>query len=701
MQNWTPDFPREFAMRRGYDLVPFLPAMTGRVVASAEESDRFLWDVRRAQADLIADNYYGRFVELCHAHGIVAYIEPYDRGPMEELQIGSRADIPLCEFWFGLSSIFQNNWTMRRTPKLAASIAHANGKSIVAAESFTGEPESARWQEYPFAMKVLGDRMFTLGVNRIVFHRFAHQPHPTARPGMTMGPWGIHFDRTTTWWEQAGGWMSYLARCQALLQSGQFAADLAYIADEDANRYTIVERDRLEPAPPEGYDYDVIDAETVIARLSNDRSAASRVTLPDGTNYSVLVLQRRTAISLALLEKLRALVAGGVVLVGTRPERSLGLHGGPAADAAVRRIADEMWGPIDGSSVTEHQVDRGRVIWGRPLTDVLASLTLPPDFETTSRSGDAPLLAIHRRIPGAGHDADVYFVSNQRRTREDVVCTFRTIGRQPELWDPVTGAQSACAMFSVQGNRTHVPLQLGPSGSIFVVFRQPASGRSVVAVSKQGTPAISATPLPARTRTLHPGLAGTFTIGLWAKPENHVMLATNGFMEHVKDPWTDGYAVYPPPGESLYGQGHATAGITVGRNGVAIWEHASRVPVFRFAAETALSGWTHVAVVYRDGEPTIYVNGRFAGRATRGPWTVHPGVGEAFLREGALVLPGGHDGSAAGRGCTRRGAPAAARQIRSATTDDYAAHRNREYLRPAPSDSGPMGPIRCSRGLAD
>ena len=149
MQNWTPDFPREFAMRRGYDLVPFLPAMTGRVVASAEESDRFLWDVRRAQADLIADNYYGRFVELCHAHGIVAYIRPYDRGPMEELQIGSRADIPLCEFWFGLSSIFQNNWTMRRTPKLAASIAHANGKSIVAAESFTGEPESARWQSIP------------------------------------------------------------------------------------------------------------------------------------------------------------------------------------------------------------------------------------------------------------------------------------------------------------------------------------------------------------------------------------------------------------------------------------------------------------------------------------------------------------------------------------------------------------------------
>ena len=640
MQNWTPEFPREFANRRGYDPLPFLPAMTGRIVGSGDESDRFLWDVRRAQADLIAANYYGRFVELCHAHGIVAYIEPYDRGPMEELQIGSHADIPLCEFWFGLSSIFQNNWTMRRTPKLAASIAHANGKAIVAAESSTGEPESARWQEHPFAMKVLGDRMFTQGVNRIVFHRFAHQPHPTALPGMTMGPWGIHFDRTTTWFEQASGWMSYLARCQALLQAGQFAADLAYIADEDANRYTVVERDRLEPRPPEGYDYDVIDAETVIGRLANDRAAPSRVTLPDGTSYSVLVLQRRTAISLALLRKLRDLVAGGVVLVGSRPERSLGLHGGAGEDAEIRRITGEMWGAIDGTAVTEHQLERGRVIWGRPLTDVLASLSLPPDFESTSRSGDAPLVTIHRRLLHVGRDADVYFVSNQRRTREDVVCTFRVAGRQPELWDPVTGAQSPCAVFSVEGNRTHVPLQLGPSGSAFIVFREPASSRSVSAITKNGAPAISARPLPAKTRTLHTDLTGTFTMALWAKPENHVMLATNGFMEHVKDPWTDGYAVYPPPGEALYGAGHATAGITVGRNGVAIWEHASRVPVFRFAAETALSGWTHVAVVYREGEPTIYVNGRFSGRGTRGPWTVHPGVGESFLREGASYYQG-------------------------------------------------------------
>ena len=101
---------------------------------------------------------------------------------------------------------------------------------MVGAEAFTGEPESARWQEYPFAMKALCDSYFTQGLNRIIFHRYAHQPHPTARPGMTMGPWGIHFDRTTTWWSVGRGWLDYIARCQYLLQQGLFVADLAYFA---------------------------------------------------------------------------------------------------------------------------------------------------------------------------------------------------------------------------------------------------------------------------------------------------------------------------------------------------------------------------------------------------------------------------------------------------------------------------------------
>ncbi len=639
MQNWTADFPAEFRSRRGYDLLPWLPAMAGLGVGSAERSDRFLWDLRRTQADLLADNYYGHFAELCHRHGIAAWAEPYDRGPMEELQVGARVDVNAGEFWFGLSSIFQNNKTMRRTPKLAASIAHASGKRIVAAESFTGEPESGRWQEHPFAMKPLGDRIFSEGVNRIAFHRYAHQPHPDAAPGMTMGPWGMHFERTNTWWEQGREYLSYLSRCQALLQHGVFAADLAYVAEEDANRYTKVTRDELDPPAPEGYDYDVVNAETVVNRMSADPRGTSRAVLPDGMSYRVLVLQHRGGIGLVLLRKLRELVQGGLVIVGRRPGRSPGLQGGRGDDEEVRRIAAEMWGDIDGGAVTEHRFGKGRVVWGQALAAVLASLDLPPDFESSSRSGDAPLVFIHRRSAGNDPEADVYFVSNQRRSREEVVCTFRVSGRQPEAWDPVTGAQAPLDVWQAGGGRTRVPLVLGPSGSMFVVFRSPAAPRAT-AIDRGGTTLIGTRPFPAGARARHERVASAFTIALWAKPENSVMLSAAGFMEHVLDPWTDGYAIYPPPGETLYGAGHATCGLAIGRNGVAVWEHASRVPVFGFAAPAALAGWTHVALVYRDGVPSIYVNGALAGRGTRSPSIVHPGVGEAFLREGASYYQG-------------------------------------------------------------
>src|SRR3546814_5510220 len=87
-------------------------------------------------------------------------------------------------------------------------------------------------------MKALGDEMYALGLNHFVFHRYAQQPHPTARPGMTMGPWGFHFDRTNTWFDDAGPWLTYAARCQHLLRQGSFAADILYFAGERSEEHT-------------------------------------------------------------------------------------------------------------------------------------------------------------------------------------------------------------------------------------------------------------------------------------------------------------------------------------------------------------------------------------------------------------------------------------------------------------------------------
>lgn len=246
-QNWTPAFREEFIARRGYDPQRYLPTVTGRVVGSLEQTERFLWDFRRTIADLWADNYCAYFAELCRRNGMKFSIEPYGNGGFDNLQVGGLADIPMGEFWVP-------NAGAGETLKLAAAAAHTNGRKVVGAESFTADESRGRWLVEPYGIKALGDYVFTQGINRYIFHRYAHQPWTDLYPGMTMGPWGTHLERTVTWWDQANAWFRYIARCQYLLQSGLFVADLCYFTGE-AGPNDLPARHGLQPAPPVGYDY--------------------------------------------------------------------------------------------------------------------------------------------------------------------------------------------------------------------------------------------------------------------------------------------------------------------------------------------------------------------------------------------------------------------------------------------------------------
>ncbi|MCL6506308.1 MAG: hypothetical protein K6T59_04730 [Bryobacteraceae bacterium] len=619
MQNWTASFPEEFRRRRGYDLWRYMPAMTGRIVGSREIAERFLWDVRRTQAELVSENYYGRFAELCRQHLLQCYIEPYDAGMFDEMECGGQADVPMGEFWLG-----QRN---HRSVKLAASVGHVYGKRVVAAESFTSV---TRWQEYPFAMKAVGDFMFTQGLNQYIFHRYAHQPHPDARPGMTMGPWGWSFERTNTWFEQAGGWLDYICRCQFLLQQGLFVADLLYFTGEDSPVVTLPQ-EMLDPQPPSGYDWDTIDRRALLTRVSVE---GGRIRLPDGMSYRALVLPNRRTMTLALLRRLRELVAAGMVLVGPRPESSPSL----AEDSAeVQRLAGELWGELDGTLRTERRFGRGHVYWGVSLSEVLRRLGALPDVTITSRSGDAPVNWIHRRSA----EADVYFVANRRRQAEEIVCTFRVEGRAPELWDPATGRITHGIVFERVSGGTRLPLRLDPAGSVFVVFRAPAPERHLVSVDKGETRILSAQPYHAPKRGRHGEAANDFTISVWVKPDFDIALTPAGAEEGGSFSFAAAsYVFYPPAGEQVYGPGHAACGLAAGRNGIVVYERRRGRPVAVISSATPLDGWTHVALVYRDAKPSLYVRGKLLAQAGGSGGTVHPGLDEAFQEDGAAYFAG-------------------------------------------------------------
>ncbi len=448
-QNWTPKMREEFEKRRGYDPTRYLPAMSGALVDSPEVSERFLWDIRKTISDLFADNYYGHFAELCHAHGMKASIEPYS-GPYESLICGKPADIVMGEFWSG--------GTGDASVKLASSVAHIYGKQLVGAESFTARPPgNGRWQEDPYSLKALGDRQFCKGINRLIFHRFAHQPWLDRFPGMTMGQWGFHFDRTNTWFEQSTAWIKYLTRCQYLLQQGTFVADVAYFCGENAP----IETHWNDPPLPQGFDYDNVNADVIMGASVKD----GRVALQGGTSYAVLVLPATSELMTPkLAQKIHDLIKDGATVLGPKPRRSPSLQDYPKCDEEIKTLADEAWGDCDGKNVTEHSFGKGKVVYGKSLEDCFAG-KLKPDFEFHT-DGDAKILYIHR----ATNDADIYFVSNQKNDDVKATCTFRMTGKVPQLLHADTGVIEAAPVWSDSDGRTTIPLEVDPSGSVFVIF---------------------------------------------------------------------------------------------------------------------------------------------------------------------------------------------------------------------------------------
>jgi hypothetical protein len=457
-QNWTARMREEFCTRRGYDILPFLPVMTGRVVGSLEISERFLWDLRRTISELVVENYAGHLRQLAHRGGLRFTIEAYG-SPCDNLPYAAECDEPMGEFWVGGSAL--------NTCKGMASAAHLGGKSIVGAESFTAGDQE-RWRDHPATIKALGDQAFSEGINRFVFHRFAMQPWLDRRPGMTMGPWGTHFERTQTWWELTPDWHRYLARCQFLLRQGTFVADLCCLEAEDSPQ-SFHERPRL------GYDYDQCYPEIVISKMAVQDG---RLVLPGGMSYRLLVLSDARRMTPPLLRKIKKLIEAGATVVGPRPTASPSLTNYPRCDEEVRNLADEIWANCDGTTVQEHRLGLGRVVWGQTPERVLAKLDVGPDFSSTAR-----LRFIHRHAKGA----DLYFVCNPAVQRLTATATFRVSGKTPELWWPDSGRTEPAAMFRQCGGLTQVELTLDPSGSVFVLFRRDTpQADAAVALSRNG-----------------------------------------------------------------------------------------------------------------------------------------------------------------------------------------------------------------------
>jgi hypothetical protein len=462
-QNWTDNMLAQFKKLRGYDATPWLPVLSGRVVESSAESDRFLWDFRKTIADLIANEHYEQLEETLHERGMGHYGESHESGRAfvaDGMEVKKMNEVPMSAMWTQRPGVNQPQYSYNADDRESASVAHIYGQNIAAAESMTAA--AAPWGWSPATLKPTADQELLNGINRFVIHESAHQPLVGKAPGLTLGPFGQWFNRNETWAEEAGPWVNYLARSSYMLQQGHFAADLVYFYGEDSNLTAIFQHKA--PEIPAGYAFDYINADALIHELSVSNG---QIVTNSGMQYRVLGLDPYSRhMSLPVLRAIAKLAEDGAVVAGPKPTDDPSL----ADDQAeFDRLSSQLFG--DGSGV--HQVGKGTVYAGEGLVAALDALHLLPDFAYVKNKSDSNVEFAHRKVKSG----DIYFLDNRTNHDESIDAAFRVAGLQPEFWRAETGTITP-ASFKIAEGRTTVPLHLEAWGTVFVVFRNPTSETS-------------------------------------------------------------------------------------------------------------------------------------------------------------------------------------------------------------------------------
>ena len=475
-QNWTDDMLTEFRQRRGYDAHAWLPALTGAIVQSPEATDKFLWDFRRTIAELFAQNHYGEIASDLHQHHMSYYAEAleYHRPSLgDDMEMRRSADVPMGAMWTYLPDESPTP-TYIVDLRGAASIAHIYGQNVVGAESMTSNGPAWGWS--PNSLKRIADLELALGVNRFMIHESAHQPLVGKEPGLTLGHYGLWFNRNQTWAQEAAPWVSYLARSSYLLQQGHFYGDVAYFYGQEGPLTAVFGLHPQQDAP-QGYGFDFVNSDVILNHLTFQDG---RLVTPGGTSYRMLYLGGTSRqMTLPVLRKIRDLVAAGAVIAGNRPTDSPSL----ADDQAeFHAIVEQVWGDAGSGEASEHVFGRGEVYTGKSENEVLAELKLPRDFAYSQPEPDTEVMFVHRKL----QQGDIYFVDNRKSRMEDLNVTFRINGRVPELWHADTG-QMERVSYRIADGRTTVPLKLNPYEAVFVVFRKPTTAASWTKASQTET----------------------------------------------------------------------------------------------------------------------------------------------------------------------------------------------------------------------
>ena len=425
-QNWTKTMPNLFKERKGYNLEDYLVCLTGYYVNSKKETDAFMRDFRSVLADLYGDVFFGTMSDLAEDKGLQIFAEPYG-GIIDKFKIASNIDILATEFW---------NHDLYKGFGAAVSVSHTTGRNIIMAEAFTSRPPyQSRWIEIPSNMKSRGDIAYTAGINLFALHSYVHQPRVDVFPGFTLGRYGTHFGRGNSWWPLADGWIDYLRRCQYLLQYGAPVADFLFLVPEELSR----EKRDLNYPWERGYKGDYLS----VIQLEKLDVKDGLIMTEGGNSYKTLFLPVRWRATLETLSLLKRLDKKGATIIGIPPFEAEGL-------LDIKQNHKKWKTAIDNWP------------FNRPITQ---KEIVSPDFTADNR-----LLFTHR----ADNNLDIYFIVNPTNEIITDQIRFRITGKEPELWDPVSGERLNTPSYSIGNDMTNIDISLTATESVFVIFRNDA-----------------------------------------------------------------------------------------------------------------------------------------------------------------------------------------------------------------------------------
>ena len=482
---WTPKMAEEFKARRGYDLLPWLPVLTGEVIGSSRMSERFLWDWRRTIGELFCENY-DRIDEIVKEYGLAGrYTESHEGGRAytgDGMDPKIKATIPMAAFWM------ENTPTGSSVPSAicdireSASVSHIYGQPFVAAESFSVNGDEGRAYTYcPENMKYIADVGLSAGVNRFVIHESASQPNDKYLPGLQLFRYGQWLHRNETWGEYAWVLTDYLARSSALLQQGTSVADILLYYGEDLNITALYGGDSFSTLPmiPEGYNYDFANPTVLRTGLKVENG---RLVTPSGARYRVLWMDRNCEVmSLDILKKIKEFADGGVIICGKEPVGCAGLK---ADDRAFSDLVDNIWhsgrknvfqGGIE-ECLRKSGIEEDVVTKVVSVTSVTSTGSVTEEDSVTGEDGvEAPANApdsygdfkyVHRTL---GDSTQIYWVRNFSGKDSEVEFRFRDGGKFAAIFNPENGEVADAVVETVDG-RYSVSVPLLASDAKFVVF---------------------------------------------------------------------------------------------------------------------------------------------------------------------------------------------------------------------------------------